>query len=329
MDEKIRAALGLTLDSIDFPAVQKISGKVRDSFILNDKKRAIVVSDRVSSFDFVLGTIPFKGAVLNQIAAFWFEKLKEIGVPTHFLNAPDPNISIVKNAKVLPVEIIVRGYLTGTTKTSAWYAYQHCDQMISNIKMPDGMKKNQKFETPIITPTTKPSIESGLHDEKVSREEIISRGLVSEKTYIEAENLALKMFAFGQKIAAERGLILVDTKYEMGLDVDGNLMVIDEVHTPDSSRYWIADSYEDRFAKGQEPEALDKEFVRKMIIAEGYDIDSDENPAKYMTDEIRFQAAKKYLQLFEKMTGEAFQVPSELDSKVRILSILEKIKNQD
>ncbi len=329
MDEKIRAALDLTLDSIDFPAAEKISGKVRDSFILNDKERAIVVSDRVSSFDFVLGTIPFKGAVLNQIAAFWFKKLNAMGVPTHFINAPDPNISIVKNAKVLPVEIIVRGYLTGTTKTSSWYAYQNCDQIISNIKMPDGMKKNQKFEEPIITPTTKPSIESGLHDEKISREEIISRGLVDEKIYIEAENLALKMFEFGQSVAKERGLILVDTKYEMGLDLDGNLMVIDEVHTPDSSRYWVDESYEDRFLRGEEPEALDKEFVRKMIIAEGYDVDSNENPTKYMTDEIRFEAAKKYLKLFEKMTGQTFEIPDELDSKVRILSMLGKLKKNN
>jgi phosphoribosylaminoimidazole-succinocarboxamide synthase len=325
MDEIIRKALDLTIDTIDCHAFKKVSGKVRDSFLLNEEERAIVVSDRVSSFDFVLGTIPFKGAVLNQIAAFWFEKLKEIGVPTHFISTPDPNISIVKNAKVLPVEIIVRGYLTGTTKTSSWYAYQNCGQMISDIKMPDGMKKNQKFKTPIITPTTKPSIESGLHDEKISREEIISRGLVSEKIYCKAEELAMKMFTFGQDVAAKRGLILVDTKYEMGIDSQGELMVIDEVHTPDSSRYWIADSYEDLFLRGAEPEALDKEFVRKMIIAEGYDINSSENPAKYMTDEIRFQAAKKYLELFEKITGKSFQIPKELNSENRILSVLKKL----
>ena len=318
MSNQIQKALKSTVNEISFPeAVSHHKGKVRESFVLPDNKRAIVVSDRVSAFDFVLGTIPFKGQVLNQIAAWWFKKLDGV-VPHHLLDVPDSNISLVKNAKTLPVEIIVRGYLTGSTKTSSWYAYQNSNRMICGIEMPAGMKKNQKFDTPIITPTTKP--ESG-HDEALSREEIFKRNLVSKEIYEQAEAYALKMFALGQKVAAERGLILVDTKYEMGLDDAGNLMVIDEVHTPDSSRYWIADSYKAHFDVGEEPDSLDKEFVRRMLVANGIDISADPDTydgSKYLTDDLRTAAAEKYIQLYEKMTGESFIFPENLNATERI-----------
>ncbi len=322
LEEKIRSALDFCVEKVEFEGANEVfHGKVRDSFVFPDK-RAIVVSDRLSAFDFVLGTVPFKGQVLNQIAAWWFKKLDDIGIPHHIINTPDPNISVVKNVKPLPVEIIVRGYLTGSTKTSSWYAYQNCDRVICGIEMPEGMKKNQKFATPIITPTTKPEVG---HDENLSREQILERGLVAPDIYAKAEEYALKMFAFGQAEMAKRGLILVDTKYEMGITADGELIVIDEVHTPDSSRYWIADTYEERFANDQEPQSLDKEFVRMRVVESGYDVNSDENPSKYFTDEIRTFAAQKYIELYEKVTGDKFEFPEELNSDQRIKRILAEI----
>ncbi len=292
-------------------------GKVRDTFIF-PKNRAIVVSDRVSAFDFILGTIPMKGAVLNQVAAWWFTEVSKLGIPHHLLSVPHSNISVVKNAKVMPVEIIVRGYLTGSTKTSAWYAYQYNNRKICGIEMPKGMKKNTPFTDYLITPTTKPT-EIGQHDENISETEVIEGGHLNglsdkytpEQIWEKAREYALKMFAHGQKVAAKRGLILVDTKYEMGIDEKGELMIIDEVHTPDSSRYWIADTYEERIANGQEPQSLDKEFVRNLIVKAGYDVNSDENPSKYLTDEIRLGAAQKYIDLYEKMTGTKFEEKEE------------------
>ncbi|MCK5461267.1 phosphoribosylaminoimidazolesuccinocarboxamide synthase [Candidatus Gracilibacteria bacterium] len=305
-EEQVTEQLDSTIDKVDFAgAISRHSGKVRESFELSQGRRAIVVTDRVSAFDFVLGTVPFKGQVLNQISAWWFDELDKINIPHHFLSVPHSNISVVKNAKVLPIEIIVRGYLTGSTKTSSWYAYQNLDRNICGIIMPEGMVKNEKFDSPIITPTTKP--DTG-HDEAISKEEILEQGLVTHSMYKQVEAYALKMFAHGQKVAAERGLILVDTKYEMGIDEAGDLMVIDEVHTPDSSRYWIEDSYAARLSCGQEPESLDKEFVRSMMVKAGYDVDSDEDPQKYMTDKVRIEAAKKYMILYEKMTGKVFEV---------------------
>ncbi len=325
MQDKIQSALGSTVDKIDFPgALSYHSGKVRESFTLPNEQRAIVVSDRISAFDFILGTIPFKGQVLNRIAAWWFAKLDGV-VNHHYISSPDPNISLVKNAKVLPVEIIVRGYLTGSTKTSSWYSYQNLNRMICGIEMPEGMQKNQKFEAPIITPTTKPT-EPGAHDAPITKEEIIEQGLVTAEMYEQVEDYAMKMFTLGQRVAAERGMILVDTKYEMGIDSEGNLMVIDEVHTPDSSRYWIADSYEARFNNNEEPDMLDKEFVRRMIVGDGYDVnDPEKNPAEFMTDELRMAAAEKYIQLFERVTGEAFQFPEERNAKNRIEASLKSL----
>jgi len=323
MDEKIAAALEKTIEKVDFAGAKKFAGKVRDSFF-DEKKRAIVVSDRISAFDFILGTIPFKGQILNQIAIFWFKKIAAAGIPTHFLNSPDPNISVVKNARVLPIEVIVRGFLTGSTKTSSWFAYKNFDRKICGIEMPSGMRKNQKFPAPIITPTTKPT-EPGAHDEPISREEIISKNLVEKKIYEKIEKLALELFSIGQKIAAEKNLILVDTKYEFGLDEKNEPILIDEVHTPDSSRFWIKNSYEKNFAENLAPENLDKEFVRQKIVDAGYDVNSDENPKKFLTDEIRIFAAKKYLELFEKITGEKFIFPENFNAKNRIEKKLAEI----
>ncbi len=277
-------------------------GKVRDSFVLDEHRRAIVVSDRVSAFDFILGTIPFKGQILNQLAAWWFKQLDTISIPHHLLSVPHPNISVVKNVTPLPVEIIVRAYVTGTTTTSSWYAYQNNNREICGIEMPAGMVKNQMLLEPIITPTTKPEVG---HDRNISKPEILAEGLVSAEVYEKVEAYAMKMFLHGQKEASKRGLILVDTKYEMGITDEGELLVIDEVHTPDSSRYWLADPYKKEFDAGEEPTSLDKEFVRRMVVNAGYDVDNDEqNPKDFMTDEIRLQAAHKYRALYQTMTGE-------------------------
>ncbi len=324
MKDIIQSALSATVDTIQFSgAKEHYKGKVRDTFLLENDTRAIVVSDRISAFDFVLGTVPFKGQVLNQIAAWWFKKLDGL-VDHHMISVPDPNVSLVKNVKVLPIEIIVRGYLTGSTKTSSWYAYNNLDRMICGIEMPAGMKKNQKFEAPLITPTTKPT-DPGAHDEAISKEEILEQGIVTPEMWAKIEKFALDMFALGQKVAAERNLILVDTKYEMGIDADGNLLVIDEVHTPDSSRYWIADTYDSLFADGKEPEALSKEFVRGEIVEKGYDVNSDENPAKYLDDDLRVRAAMRYIDLYERVTGEKFVFPQNVNATERIEGVLKTL----
>jgi phosphoribosylaminoimidazole-succinocarboxamide synthase len=318
MNDQIQAALNTTVDDISFAGAQEHhKGKVRESFILDNNQRAIVVTDRISAFDFVLGTVPFKGQVLNQIAAWWFKKLDGI-VPHHLVDVPDPNISLVKNVTPLPIEVIVRGYLTGSTKTSSWYAYQNSDRMICGIEMPEGMKKNQQFDAAFITPTTK-----GEYDENISSEEVVSRGLVDAETWKKAQDYALKMFALGQKVAAEHGLILVDTKYEMGITSDGELIVIDEVHTPDSSRYWIADTYQELFDAGKSPESLSKEFVRVALIEKGYDVDdADADPAKYLDDDLRVAAAVKYVELYERVTGEKFIYPENVNAEERIQEAL-------
>lgn len=298
----LRDSLAHCLEQLQFAgAARHYSGKVRETFRFANARMAIVVTDRVSVFDFKIGTIPYKGQVLNQLAAWWFDRLDEIAIPHHLIAVPHPNVSVVRAVTPLPIEIVVRAYLTGTTTTSSWYAYQHHDRRICGIEMPAGMKKNEPFPAPIITPTTKPM--EG-HDENVSRADILARGLVAEPVLGRAEAYAMRMFAHGQKVAAARGLILVDTKYEMGLSDDGELIVIDEVHTPDSSRYWMAESYEARMAAGAEPESLDKEFVRRMIVGGGYRVESNDHPGRFLTDDIRLAAAEKYLKLYEAMTGQ-------------------------
>jgi len=261
--------------------------------------------------------------VLNQLAAWWFKQLDAIGLPHHLLDMPHPNISVVRNVNPLPIEIIVRAYITGTTTTSSWYAYEHNNRIISGIELPEGMRKNEILPAPIITPTTKPEVG---HDRNISKAEILTEGLVSAEVYEQVEAYALKMFEYGQKKAAERGLILVDTKYEMGLDENGTLVVIDEVHTPDSSRYWIADLYPSEFAQAQEPTSLDKEFVRRMVVDAGYDVDDEtQNPKDFMTDDIRLKAAHKYQELYEKMTGELLRLKRHDGRQNEILDCLKAL----
>jgi phosphoribosylaminoimidazole-succinocarboxamide synthase len=310
-DDVIRAQLTRTLEGTDLPTLgSKYQGKVRDCYT-KDGKRIIVVTDRISAFDVVLGTIPFKGQVLNRIAAHWFELARDL-VPNHVLSVPDPQVTVAIECQLLPVEFVMRSYLTGVTSTSIWSHYQKGSREFCGHKLPDGMRKNQRLEKALLTPSTK--AEKGGHDESVSREQILAMGALSPADFDAAAELCARLFAFGQKKAAERGLILVDTKYEIGRRPDGTLCFIDEIHTPDSSRYWYADDYEARFARGDEPRGLDKEYVRRTLADRGY---KGDGPPPVLDDDVRCEAARRYMALAELITGKPF-VPDTEDPVVRI-----------
>lgn len=317
----IRQNLKNTITETHFEGYLKLHvGKVRDTYEKNGK-RIIVTTDRQSAFDRVLAAIPFKGGVLNQFAAFWFDKTKDI-VKNHMIAVPDPNVSVVKKVKIYPVEVIVRGYITGTTGTSAWVNYNNGERNFCGVHLPEGLRKNQKFDTPIITPTTKP--ETG-HDEKISREEIIAQGLVSEEEWNQIEKYALAIFERGQEVAAKKGFILVDTKYEFGKDEEGNIILADEVHTPDSSRYWIASTYEERFAAGEEPENFDKEFLRLWFKENCDPYNDPELPAA--PDDLVEELAFRYIDIYEKLTGQTFIYNEEKDIGERIQENLDNYFN--
>ncbi len=304
--KKIIKSVPHLLKSIDIPRLGKKSqGKVRDIFLVGDK-RILVTTDRQSAFDVILGHIPFKGAVLNMLSKFWFDKTKKI-VANHMVDVPDPNVMVTKNCQGIPVEMVVRGYLSGVTKTSIWTSYQKGERVIYGIKFPDGMKKNQKLKKPIITPTTHggPSASSGqvAHDERLTREEIVKRKIVPKKLYEQMEKVTYKLFQYGSKLCQRRGLILVDTKYEFGL-YKGKLTLIDEIHTPDSSRFWVAKTYQEKFRKGLEPENFDKEFLRLWYVKRGY---RGDGPPPKMAKELMVALAKRYIAVYEKLTGRQFQ----------------------
>ena len=305
--EELLAAVPQALRSVDVPGWgEKDSGKVRDIY-RRDGQRLLITTDRVSAFDRVLGAIPYKGQVLNQLSAWWFEQLSDI-VANHVIAVPDPNVTLAHEAAPLPVEVIVRGYITGVTKTSLWYLYDQGDREPYGIPLPDGLQKNDALPSPIITPTTK--AEKGGHDERLTRAEILARQIVPTALWEEIEAVALAVFGRGQAVAQAAGLILVDTKYEFGL-VNGRLTLIDEVHTPDSSRYWIADTFD---ASG-EPANFDKEFLRKWFAAQGYrgDGEAPQMPADFVA-----QVAARYIAAYEKLTGRVF-VPGEMPANARIV----------
>ncbi len=302
-DAMIAAKLNDTLDPVVFPAgMTGVTGKVRDWVCRDDGTRVIVTSDRISAFDRVLGTIPFKGQVLNQLAAFWFKQTQSIA-PNHVVAVPDPNIMIVHECEQVPLEFIVRGYITGVTKTSAWTNYNNGVRNLCGNVLPEGLKKDQKFDTPIITPTTK--LEE--HDRNISRDEAIAEGLVDAATFDKAASMCLGLYNAGVEVAARRGLIFVDTKYEMGM-LNGELIFTDEINTPDSSRYWHADSYAGLLAAGEEQRKLDKEYVRSWLAERGF-VGDGEVPV--LTEEVRIEAAKRYIQAYEQITGLEFQVTDE------------------
>jgi phosphoribosylaminoimidazole-succinocarboxamide synthase len=310
-NELIRAQLAKTLDRTDLPEMgDKYVGKVRDCYT-KDGQRTIVVTDRISAFDVVLGTIPFKGQVLNQIAAYWFESTRGIA-SNHVISVPDPTVMVATECELLPVEFVMRSYLTGVTTTSIWYHYERGDRTFCGHKLPEGMRKNQKLERALLTPSTKAA--KGDHDQSVSREQILAAGLLNAETFDRAAEMCARIFAFGQSLAAQRGLILVDTKYEIGRRRDGSLCFIDEVHTPDSSRYWYADDYQARFEKGEEPRGLDKEYVRRVLAERGY---RGDGPPPPLADDVRCEAARRYIALYELITGRGF-VPDFEEPNTRI-----------
>jgi phosphoribosylaminoimidazole-succinocarboxamide synthase len=279
-------------------------GKVRDNYDLPDGRRIIIASDRLSAFDRILTAIPCKGQLLTQIARFWFDATRDV-CPNHVIDYPDPNVVVCRRLDILPVEIVVRDYLTGTTGTSIWPVYKSGRREIYGIRFPDGLRENQRLPATIVTPTTKAG--EGEHDEPVTPNQIINGGLLTREQWQNVSELALALFARGRAIAAERGLILVDTKYEFGRDPEGRIIVADEIHTPDSSRYWIAETYDRRFAAGEPPEMLDKDFLRRWVTAR---CDPYSDPIPEIPSEVILETARIYIDAYETITGKTFESPS-------------------
>ncbi|MCB0246699.1 MAG: phosphoribosylaminoimidazolesuccinocarboxamide synthase [Anaerolineae bacterium] len=312
--EEIIAAIPHALLRVDAPELgPRSEGKVRDMY-MQGNRRILITTDRVSAFDQVLGAIPFKGQVLNQLAAWWFEQTSDI-VANHVLDVPDPNVTIAREADALPVEVIVRGYITGVTSTALWTLYNAGVERPYGLELPAGLRKNDPLPEPVITPTTKAS--GGAHDERLTSAEVVERGLVEPALWEEIQQAALAVFKRGQQIARRAGLILVDTKYEFGL-IDGKPALIDEVHTPDSSRYWVADSYEAVHGTDREPENFDKEFLRLWFVGQGYRGDGSP-PA--MPPEFIAQVGERYIAAYERLTGQVFE-PGEQPVAARIARIL-------
>lgn len=277
----------------------RYSGKVRENFTRNNE-RLIIVSDRVSAFDCVLGTIPFKGQVLNQLAGYWFEVTGDV-FPNHVIDIPDAQVTRAVECEPIKVEMVVRGYLTGTSSTSIWRAYERGDRMFCGHRLPEGMVRHQQLPENLVTPTTK--ADKGEHDQNASKDELVAMGVIDGDLFDQLEQQCLQLFALGQRLASERGLILVDAKYELGRRPDGEIVLIDEIHTPDSSRYWYADGYQQAMAAGEDPRALDKEFVRRWLVSQGFHGDGTPPP---LPDEVRIEAAQRYIEIYERMTGREF-----------------------
>ncbi len=310
--DQLLEAVPNALEHVDLTGFgTKFTGKVRDMYHHNGS-RILITTDRISAFDVVLGTIPFKGQALNQLSAWWFAQTKDI-VPNHVISVPDENVTVAREAVPLPVEVIVRGFITGVTKTSLWSLYESGMREAYGIKLPGGLKKNDALPKPIITPTTK--AEAGGHDERLTRTEIFDRGLVSLEIWEQVERVAVALFKRGQAVARAAGLILVDTKYEFGL-IDGQLVLIDEMHTPDSSRYWTLESVA---TDPSNPKNFDKEFLREWFVERGY---KGDGVPPIMPPEFVAQVAARYIAAYEKLTGLEF-VPGVLPANARIQKNLE------
>lgn len=293
--------LPTALGETNLPLPHKTSGKVRDWYDLPDGTRLIITTDRLSAFDKILAAVPYKGQVLNQLSAWWFKQTKDI-VSNHIVSLPDPNASIVNVAEPILVEVIVRGYITGVTSTALWYRYSLGERNIYGYDFPDGLQKNAALPEPIITPTTKGGATG--HDERLTCGEVTEKGLLDKQTWDQIQAAALAVFNRGQDVARKAGMILVDTKYEFGRASDGSIVLIDEVHTPDSSRFWKADTYEERFTDGEDPENFDKEFVRLAYAEKGYRGDGD---APSMPAELWASASERYITIYELLTGKPFE----------------------
>jgi phosphoribosylaminoimidazole-succinocarboxamide synthase len=292
------------LDDAHFPELPSFQrGKVRDSYDLPDGRRVMITTDRQSAFDLVLAAVPFKGQVLNQTAQFWFEQTADL-CASHVLTVPDPNIVIGRRLDIIPIEMVVRDYLTGSTETSIWPMYREGERRLYGHQFPDGLVKNQKLLKTIITPTTK--AEQGDHDAPVTEDDILRRAIVTPEQWQELCDKSLKVFARGREIASKNGLILVDTKYEFGFDEMGVITLADEIHTPDSSRFWIKETYGECLAAGQEPDSLDKEFLRLWISAR---CDPYKEKVPPIPPETLREFSGKYIKLYEQVTGRSFKYP--------------------
>ncbi len=308
---------------VDLPLADRRDGKVRVSYayVTPDhdlERRLFVTTDRLSAFDRIIAGVPYKGQVLNQLAAWWFAHTADI-VANHVLSVPDPNVLIARAAQPLPVEVIVRGYITGVTSTSLWQQYADGAREIYGHRFPDGLRKNTPLSTPLVTPTTKGN--EGVHDVPLTVAEVAQQGLVEHRLWGLVVETALALFQRGQQVAAAAGLILADTKYEFGIAPDGALLLIDEMHTPDSSRYWITDTYDERVAAGEEPESLDKEVVRRALLAAGY---RGDGPPPELSAEVWSETTRRYIHAFERLTGTTFE-PGAYPVQPRILENLRNV----
>lgn len=306
---------------VDLPLPDRRDGKVRVSYQLPGERRLFVTTDRLSAFDRILAAVPYKGQVLNQLAWWWFDQTRDL-VANHALAEPDPNATVAVAATPLSVEVVVRGHITGVTSTSLWRRYENGARLIDGHRFPDGLRKNTELPEPIVTPTTKAA--HGGHDEPLSVTDVVDRGLVPKALWITVIDAALAIFERGRALASRAGLILADTKYEFGLDSNGELLLIDEVHTPDSSRFWEADSYEARLAAGAEPESLDKEVVRRAMVDAGYTGDG-EPPDLDLS--VWTETSQRYIRAYERLTATTFEpgsypVAPRLTEKLRTAGIL-------
>ncbi|MFQ6675117.1 MAG: phosphoribosylaminoimidazolesuccinocarboxamide synthase [Fidelibacterota bacterium] len=291
------------LTETHFPLGKKRTGKVRDRYE-SGHTLFLITTDRQSAFDRILASIPFKGQVLNETSVWWFERTRNI-IGNHVLDVPDPNVTVARRCTVFPVEFVVRGYITGTTQTSLWTHYERGVRTYCGHALPDGLRKNERLDPPLLTPTTK----AREHDRPVSPREILEEGLMDEQEWSVTSEAALALFDFGQRVAREHGLILVDTKYEFGQSESGEIVLVDEIHTPDSSRYWLASSYRTRFEKGEEPENIDKEFLRLWFVdhCDPYrDRILPEPP-----EDLVIELSRRYIQLYEMITGRPFSFPEQ------------------
>jgi phosphoribosylaminoimidazole-succinocarboxamide synthase len=315
--EKLHSLLPKAFGESNLPLPGKQSGKVRDWYPLAQKKRLLVTTDRLSAFDRILARVPYKGQVLNQLSAWWFDQTADI-IPNHAASVPDPNALVAQEAEPFTVEVIVRGYITGVTTTALWYRYSLGERDIYGYHFPEGLQKNQVLREPIITPTTKGGLTS--HDERLTCAEVVEKGHLDRETWELVMAAALAIFQRGQQVAAKAGLVLVDTKYEFGRLPSGEVVLIDEVHTPDSSRFWKADSYPERFTAGLEPANFDKEFVRLAYAQKGY---RGDGPIPEMETDLWVAASQRYIAIYELLTGLAF-VPGDYPVEPRLVENLKK-----
>lgn len=298
---------------------KKESGKVRDWFV-KDHLRVLVATDRISAFDRVVGLVPFRGAVLTKLSEFWFGKTRDI-IQNHMIGTIDPNVMLVTQCQALPIEVVVRGYITGVTSTSLWKMYSEGQRVIYGIKFPQGLVKNQKLKKPVITPTTRATGPGG-HDEPITRAQIIAKKIIPEKIWKKIEKVALKLFERGSQICEKNGFILADTKYEFGLDRQGNVILIDEIHTPDSSRLWVKKTYRERFKKGEEMENYDKELMRIWFKEQGY---TGNGRIPSMPPDLIAEIARRYMEVYERITGEKFLIDLSTPPVKRIAESLAKL----